>query len=73
MYNPNYDFIVYNAFIFTYLPNGELITIPKIESFRAEPLMQQLVALLFFLAFYCYFTLKFLLELCRAFQESGKK
>ena len=37
MYNANYDFLIYNALLFQYMPNGELVTQLKTESFRMKP------------------------------------
>ena len=37
MYNANYDFMVYNALVFSYMPNGGMITKLTTESFRATP------------------------------------
>ena len=70
MYNANYDFLIYNALLFQYMPNGELITQLKTESFRVKPQMNQVIPLVFFIMFYLYFTVKTFQDLWATFKES---
>ena len=76
MYNSNYDFIIYNAILFQYLPNGQLVTILKTTSFRTEPNLEHYITLFFFMCFYIYFLVKFLQDLWLEFkgkQGAGKQ
>ena len=70
MYNSNYDFIIYNAILFQYLPNGQLVTILKTTSFRTEPNLEHYITLSFFICFYIYFLVKFLKDLCLEFKAT---
>lgn len=70
MYNANYDFFIYNELLFQYMPNGELVTQLKTESFRKMPEMNQLIPLFFFICFYLYFTVKTFQDLWATFKQS---
>lgn len=69
MYNPNYDFLVYSAIVFSYKPNGELETATQVLSFPRTYDSFYLSIFTVWLLFYLYFTIRLFKDLWKVFTE----